>query len=333
MLNLNNTFLIFRKLANLFTLNFLIPKIEYFSVYPTLVYTQKVHHDSVYEQNRSKNRYEICIERLRKDINFPLEIMFQMEYGTKNTSKAFKEFVVKFQSIDESPDNLIQVGFPDELTNPEFLNKLYANLNLTGEEGLYKMHSEMEKYSDQIYEEGNNSIYMKNLSENAKEIFKNCGNNQKFSEQKYYERDPCKGANDSVVFKIKDTLYPLFHPERQYFINLPFLAHRIAGHEINLQNHYSKYLELYGPEQNIPGYLLTNQQMIEVIHRQTKCFKTFRKDIRYFLEYSSVRTPDIFNCTKKELYKVLQKDEEVEEYEEVTDLEDADEPDEAEEAE
>ena len=68
----------------------------------------------------------------------------------------------------------INIGYPDELTAPKFLNKLYANLNLTGEEDVYKMNQEIRKYRDIIKQKKNYSVYLENLSENAKMIFEEC---------------------------------------------------------------------------------------------------------------------------------------------------------------
>ena len=67
----------------------------------------------------------------------------------------------------------IQVGFPQELTSTEFLDTLYGNLKLTGDEGPYRMNQVMKKYNEDLGKY--NSLYLGKLSENAKEIYKECG--------------------------------------------------------------------------------------------------------------------------------------------------------------
>ena len=110
---------------------------------------------------RALNRYETCVEQIESIMTFTLEIMFQLKYANRINKTSLKEFIHKqllIQSevyidqlvkpnetlIDEIRDSVmnfpINIGYPDELTTPEFLNKLYANLNLTGEESVYKMH-------------------------------------------------------------------------------------------------------------------------------------------------------------------------------------------------
>ena len=121
--------------------------------------------------------------------------MFQIKYAHKIDKISFKEFIRKALLIESQvfTDQLeyinetliekfedliviapIDIGYPDELTTPEFLNKLYANLNLTGEESVYKMHQEIEKYEKLLKQKENYSIYLENLSENAKMIFEGC---------------------------------------------------------------------------------------------------------------------------------------------------------------
>ena len=144
---------------------------------------------------RALNRYETCIVQMKSIMEFPLEVMFQIKYANRVNITAAKEFyqmikLIEFELyIDQSGVtnekfiNLlkdavinypINIGYLDELTTPEFLNKLYANLNLTGEESVYQMYQEIEKYEDLLKQKENYSIYLKNLSENAKYIFEEC---------------------------------------------------------------------------------------------------------------------------------------------------------------
>ena len=103
-------------------------------------------------------------------MGFPLEIMFEINYANRVNKTSLKEFIQKllliesevlidqleikpnetsFEKLKDSIVNFpINIGHPDELTSPEFLNKLYSNLNLTGEEGVFKMHQEIEKYEE-----------------------------------------------------------------------------------------------------------------------------------------------------------------------------------------
>lgn len=126
-------------------------------------------------------------------MEFPLYIMYEIQYKNEIDKEAFKDFIHKVFLMSFDNDKLkhsimttpIYIGLPDELTTTEFLNNIYANLNLTGEEGVYKMYQEMKKYDDVIRDEKNTTNYVKNLSENAEEIFKKC----KFSnlQQNCYE--------------------------------------------------------------------------------------------------------------------------------------------------
>ena len=126
---------------------------------------------------------------------FPLEVMFELEYSNKIDKTSLKEFIrkvlliesevlidqlvntneTKVEKIKDLIKNFpIDIGYPDELTTPEFLNKLYANLNLTGEEGVYKMQQEIKKYEKLLKQKENYSVYLENLSENAKTLFESC---------------------------------------------------------------------------------------------------------------------------------------------------------------
>ena len=129
-------------------------------------------------------------------MGFPLEIMFEINYANRVNKTSLKEFIQKllliesevlidqleikpnetsFEKLKDSIVNFpINIGHPDELTSPEFLNKLYSNLNLTGEEGVFKMHQEIEKYEELLKQKENYSIYLENLSENAKMVFEEC---------------------------------------------------------------------------------------------------------------------------------------------------------------
>ena len=241
--------------------------------------------------------------------------MFQLEYGSEKVSKAFKEFTEKYLKIqplvgwhadhrfqkNQSAENFtILVGFPDELTTPEFLDKLYAKLKLTGDEGFYKMSQRMKQYSIFILNRRHNPIFMKNLSKTAKYVFKECGKNRETPIFNIQYIDPCELENNLQMFKVKDTLYPVFHPDRPYFVNLAYMFYHIAiygGYLYNiiyfdLQSHYSKYIELFGKEQNLPGFLLTNLQMLEVIRYQSRCGKGNDGKL-----YSNTPPPGyIFNC-------------------------------------
>ena len=108
-------------------------------------------------------------------------------------------------------------------------------------------------------------------------------------------------------------MYPLYHPDRPYFVNLAYLYELIFDeifsvliefsdelfslnlnyyYSKDIQRHYLKYLENYGPEEKLPGFLMTNQQMIQFIQAQTHCNKFQHGGIsRYYLEEGGV-----FNC-------------------------------------
>ena len=155
---------------------------------------------------RALNRYETCIEQIRLIMEFPLEVMFQLKYANRVNKTSLKEFIQKTLLIDKIKDSImntpIYFGFPDELKTPKFLNKLYANLNLTGEEGVYKMYQEIKKY-EKLLKYGNNSIYLENLSENAKIIFEEC---------REYDQDgtfTCTGQNNILIKYLKYYLFSI----------------------------------------------------------------------------------------------------------------------------
>lgn len=223
---------------------------------------------------------------MRYVVSFPLEVMYQMEYGNTNTSKAFEDFYDKFKI--EKSNEFIQVGYPDELISSEFINKLYANLSLTEEDGLYKMHEELRSYRDLLKQEGNDSTVLENLSENAKETFTICVKRHfynSFSKEQY----PCGIMKNVTLFNIRDTLYPMFHPDRPYFVNLAFLNYKATDYKFDLQNHYLKYVDKFGRDQNLPAVLMTNLQMVYLISYQTRCYSL---DAPYFPKPKA----NVFNC-------------------------------------
>ena len=105
-------------------------------------------------------------------MRFPLEVFYELKIATQFDKTAFKDFMVKAIQIQvdvEDPNvklnetmqdglkefiknTLFYTGLPDELTSIEFLDKLFANLKLTGDEGAFKMYQELNKYN--ILEEG-----------------------------------------------------------------------------------------------------------------------------------------------------------------------------------
>ena len=132
-------------------------------------------------EKRALNRYETCVEQMNSLMLFPLEVMFELKYANRVNKTSLKEFFQKailiesevlidhleitnetlIEKIKDSVMNTsIIFGHPDELTTPEFLNKLYANLNLTGEEGVYQMYQEIEKYEKLLKQKENYSIYL-----------------------------------------------------------------------------------------------------------------------------------------------------------------------------
>ena len=124
---------------------------------------------------------------------FPIDVMFQLKYENQFNKVAFKDFMQKTllltteslvemsvqwnQSMtDEISSKIMEtplyIGYPSELTSTQFLNKLYANLNLTGNEGFYKMSRELEKYDVQTEF---SLMNQENISKDVKEIFESCG--------------------------------------------------------------------------------------------------------------------------------------------------------------
>lgn len=127
-------------------------------------------------------------------------------------------------------------------------------------------------------------------------------------------------------------MYPLFHPERQYFVNLAYFYERIYQHvtqkaekyfgEIRLSFvdyyctdqyitsimnlNYIKYEKKFGAEQNLPGFLMTNQQLLQMIRYQSKC-KKYQNGYNDIV-YSPIKS--IFNClvyVERDNYGMLMK--------------------------
>lgn len=68
-------------------------------------------------------------------------------------------------------------------------------------------------------------------------------------------------------------------------------------YDLNIQSNYLKYVTKFGAEQNLPGFLMTNQQMIEFIQYQKQCSHndgTISEN--KFLKH-------IFNCNNEERSK------------------------------
>ena len=114
------------------------------------------------------------------------------------------------------------------------------------------------------------------------------------------------------VLRFDEFMYPMFNPDRPYFVNLAYL-YRIIIQKIfdktefhnnlfrfyfdykksmNVQRHYLKYLKLFGPEEKLPGFLMTNQQMLTFIQDQTECTKYQDGFKRKY----SLGEKSIFNC-------------------------------------
>lgn len=219
--------------------------------------------------------------------------MLQLDHENLKTLKAFEDFYTKFNMIEGSNGYTFQVGYPDELTSTEFLDKLYSLLNLNEKDGLYQMQKKMKRYSDLLSQEGKNLILMDGVSEIGKEIF---GKNQIKSELfKFFEEFPYyKERKYGIFFNIKDIFYPLFHPDRPYFINFAFLGYYNINYNIN----YLRYVEKFGTEQNLPGFLMTNVQMVEVIKCQYHCYK----NQNYNSSFGHSPSRSIFNCQEKPEY-------------------------------
>lgn len=67
---------------------------------------------------------------------------------------------------------------------------------------------------------------------------------------------------------------------------------------INKQLNYLKYVEKFGGEPNLPGFLMTNQQMLELIYYQTWC-KKFQK---HTINESPSLSSYIFTCSINNTY-------------------------------
>lgn len=124
-----------------------------------------------------------------------------------------------------------------------------------------------------------------------------------------------------LVFKISEIVYPIFEPKRPYFVNLAYsykemlislrsvaekyfnetfiknqLLYKMDYSNIMdvtfMQNNYLKYVEKFGVEKNLPGFLLTNQQMLYLIYYQSKCTKMDGGIISTF----TLPTKNVFSC-------------------------------------
>ena len=195
----------FRKVANNFMVSFLLRKVEYFSVYPkqrvSSTYLDWLKEEInlcffLQRKERAPNRYETCIKQIHRIKRYPLLVMLQIKHEKQFNKTAFKAFIqkallveteviidslnhpnetVKEEFRNEIINTPIPIGFSDELTNLELFKKIYENLNLTGNEGVYLMHQEMKKYNELLIEkEYFDSLNLENLSENLKEFFVSC---------------------------------------------------------------------------------------------------------------------------------------------------------------
>lgn len=150
-------------------------------------------------------------------MNFPLEVMFELNFAEQVDKTALKDFMImtllmSFDSIDEKitkelkdsiTNTSVYIGFPDEFTSLEFLDILYANLNLTGYEGVYKMHQDIKSFRENLMQQGYESLYMDGLSEDKKLIF-----------ELRFEHKPLQGNNligSSLMIRLYDIfIYSIF---------------------------------------------------------------------------------------------------------------------------
>lgn len=123
---------------------------------------------------------------------YPLRILHQKKFLEQSYEDSFKDFVslelkmnleqllesvegwnetMKQEFTNDVKDAPIYIGYPEALTSTQFLQIFYSNLNLTGEEGLFKMNQEMKQHSNKLYNDFK-TISLQNISENEKDILK-----------------------------------------------------------------------------------------------------------------------------------------------------------------
>lgn len=123
---------------------------------------------------------------------YPLRILHQRKFLENSYEDSFRKFLnlemkinleQHLESIKDWNDTMkedfriyikeavIFIGFPERLRSPDFFKTFYSNLNLTGEEGLFKMNQEMKKHSNQLYHDFK-TISLENVSETELDLLR-----------------------------------------------------------------------------------------------------------------------------------------------------------------
>ena len=241
---------------------FLMQKIDFFSV---------------------TSRPEICIKQLQKTMKLPLSIMYELKHKKDVDEVAFRDFIKKVFCDLKTP---IYLGLPVEFTTTEFLNDVFKNLMITGDEGIYEMYQDMESLQ-LTHKEGEHDIFKTCAFSDLQE---NCFKADEFFGLSNEPQFNLRSFNQHIysVFRIDNIIYSMYHPERPYYVNLGSLFHQLKDlSSFNMQSNYQKYLENFGVEKSLPGFLMSNQQMMELIQYQKHCSRD-----RGTSDYN----PTVFNC-------------------------------------
>ena len=109
-----------------------------FEVYPII-------HKEFYHAIKSIQRFETCNRMIESLIPLPAQVLFAKRFfplSLKNTAEAYVNAI-----LDNSPyQKKFIAGYPTRLIEDSFLDKLYQNLTLFGNETLFESYRELSKY-------------------------------------------------------------------------------------------------------------------------------------------------------------------------------------------
>lgn len=279
----------FRALAYVILIDILYDYRHLFEVYP---FDNKQFKTAI----KTPERFELCNRLLDRFMPVAVNAMFSRKYLSRET----KEAVGKLMKLavddllsgitDEelSPEDQLKLkkteiiaGYPDELIEDSFLDRVYEKLTLNGNETLLESFQAMythQKFFNLLQLSRNDSRTLK-VIRHKREV-SNCY----LISYKYL----CKSnrtlsyLRSNFSFFLTDCpatalQFPAFHTDRTQFYNMAMLLPEIyapLGHAENLAaRSYSKWLNLNGPEPTIPGFLLNTEEMFWLALALKRCAK------------------------------------------------------------
>lgn len=113
-----------------------------YQVYPFEHFAQK-------NAIKTPQRFEICNGLLNSFLKIPVQAMFARRYfsnETKAAAEKLMKIVVADAKIVSNTTFEIIAGYPNDMADDSFLDRVYGNLSLNGDETLLVSYQELELY-------------------------------------------------------------------------------------------------------------------------------------------------------------------------------------------